>query len=212
MQIASKTSKESPDVQLMREVLTFLASGAKYIRLYDGFMGRMSMEVLRGMGIQDVIAVRVPSSIPNTGGTMIMQSANSSFETKEWHKVWAANIGAQVKSGKNIMVFFQFRYETDNWPSMNQMMEVICAVGEIDMNTDTVMHNGGMDGVEKKRILADINMHWKKRVVMTNSAVTAGVDFNVHNWFDRLYECVARNQTLERSCNGYPAPATLART
>ncbi len=95
----------------------------------------------------------MPSSIPNNGKTMIMQTANSSFQTKKWLKVWAADIGAQVKRGKNVMVFFQFRYETAKWPSMNQMMEIICAVGEIDMNTDTVMHNGRMDGVEKKRIL-----------------------------------------------------------
>jgi hypothetical protein len=72
MQTASKPSKESPDVQLMWEVLTALVSDAKYIRLYEGFMGRMSMDVLRGMGIQDVAVVRMPSSIPNNGRTMIM--------------------------------------------------------------------------------------------------------------------------------------------
>ena len=59
------------------------------------------------------------------------------------------------------------------------------------MTTDTVMHYGGLDGAEKKRILSDINIHWKVRVVMTNTAVTAGVDFNVSDWFDRLYACIS---------------------
>ena len=51
-----------------------------------------------------------------------------------------------------------------------------------------------MDGAEKKRILSDINTNWKVRVVMTNLAVTAGVDFNVHNWFDRVYACITGYQ------------------
>ena len=75
---------------------------------------------------------------------------------------------------------------------MKQMMEIICKVTGIDMTADTVMHYGGMDSDEKKRILSDINTHWKVRVVMTNSAVTAGVDFNVPDWFDRLYACISR--------------------
>jgi hypothetical protein len=74
------------------------------------------------------------------------------------------------------------------------MMQIICDVGGIDMATDTVSHFGGMDGAEKNRILDDINTTWKVRVVMTNSAVTAGVDFNVHNWFDRLYACITGYQ------------------
>ncbi len=146
-------------------------------------MGRTSIDVLKGMGIQDVTVVRMSSSVPNNGRTMIMESADSSFETMEWLKAWAASIGEQVLAGKNAMVFYHFRNEDkyNRWPSMKQMMEIICRMGGIDMATDTVMHYGGMDGAEKKRILSDINTQWKVRVVMTNSAVTAGVDFNVPN-------------------------------
>ncbi len=62
------------------------------------------------------------------------------------------------------------------------------------MPTDTVMHFGGMDGNEKKRIPSDINTHWKVRVVMTNSAVTADVDFNIPNRFDQMYEYISGYQ------------------
>ena len=196
MQTASETFPETADVQIMWEVFKSLITGAKYIRLYDGFMGRTSMDVLKGMGIQDVAVVRMPSSVPNNGRTMIMESADSNFETMKWLKAWAASIGEQVRAGKNVMVFYQFRKEDkyNRWPSMKQMMEIICKVGGIDVTTDTVMHYGGMDGDEKKRILSDINTHWKVRVVMTNSAVTAGVDFNVPDWFDRLYACISGYQ------------------
>ena len=58
-------------------------------------MGMTSMDVLRSMSIQDAVVLRMPSSIPINGRTMIMQSAESSFETKEWLKMWSADIGAQ---------------------------------------------------------------------------------------------------------------------
>jgi len=73
----------------MWEVFTFLITNTKFIRLYDGFMGRTSMDVLKGMGIQDVAVVRMPSSVPNNGRTTIMESADSSFETMERLKAWA---------------------------------------------------------------------------------------------------------------------------
>ncbi len=57
--------------------------------------------------------------------------------------------------------------------------------------SDTAMDYGGMDSAEKRCILSNINENWKARVVMTNTAVTAGVDFNVPNWFDRLYTCIS---------------------
>jgi hypothetical protein len=174
----------------MWEVLSSLIKSAKYVRLYDGFMGRTSSDVLKGLGILDVAVVRMPDYIPNNGRTMILQFILQKY-TKEFLKAWAADIGAQVAAGKNVMVFHQFRNERDMWPSMKQMMQIICDVGGIDMATDTVMHFGGMDGADKKLILSDINTHWKVRVVMTNTAVTAGVDFNVPNWFDRLYACIS---------------------
>ena len=53
------------------------------------------------------------------------------------------------------------------------------------------MHYGGMDNAEKKRILSNIKENWKVRVVMTNTAITAGVDFSVSDCFDRLYACIS---------------------
>ncbi len=58
--------------------------------------------------------------------------------------------------------------------------------------SDTVTHYGDMDNVEKKRVLSNIDENWKVRVVMTNTAVTAGVDFTVPDWFYRLYACISR--------------------
>jgi len=62
---------------------------------------------------------------------------------------------------------------------MHQIMQIICENGGFDEEKDTVKHFGDMDGETKARILSDINRHWRKQVVMTNAAVTAGLDFNV---------------------------------
>jgi len=67
--------------------LSPLSPAQKYIRLYDGFMGRTSMDALKELGIQDVAVVRMLYSILDKGMTMIMQSIDSKFEAKEWFKV-----------------------------------------------------------------------------------------------------------------------------
>ena len=49
MQAASKTFKDTKEVQVMWEVLSSLIKSAKYVRLYDGFMGRTSSDVLKSL-------------------------------------------------------------------------------------------------------------------------------------------------------------------
>ena len=127
---------------------------------------------------------------------MILQSAPPTDNQKDFLKVWAADIGAQVAAGKNVKIFHQFRIgdKYNRWPSMKKMLDIVCAMGGIDMTTDTVMHYDGMDGAEKKRILSDININWKIRVVMTITTITAGVDFNAPDWLDRLFTCISEFQ------------------
>ena len=55
-----------------------------------------------------------------------------------------------------------------------------------------------MDSAEKKRIHSNIKENWEVRVVMTNTTVTAGVDFNVPDRFDRLYACITGFQSALR--------------
>ncbi len=50
----------------------------------------------------------------------------------------------------------------------------------IDKEKDTVMHYGGMDKKWKALILSNVKLNWRKRVVMTNTVVTAGIDFDVN--------------------------------
>jgi hypothetical protein len=111
MQTASTIFPDTLDVQILWEITASLITGAKYARLYDGFMERTSMDVLKGMGIQDVAVARMPSSVPNNGRTMILGSADFSFETMDWLNAWAASIGERVRAGKNVMIFHQFQIE-----------------------------------------------------------------------------------------------------
>jgi hypothetical protein len=111
MQATSETFKQTEDVQLMWEVLSSLIKSAKYVRCYDGFIGRTTSDVLKGLGILDAAGVRMPASIPINSRTMIMQSVNHGFETKDWFKARAADIGAQVAAEKNVMVFYPFKHE-----------------------------------------------------------------------------------------------------
>ena len=76
------------------------------------------------------------------------------------------------------MVFYPFTEEAASWPTMPQVMKLICDEGNIDAEADTVMHFGKMDCAAKNKILVNINEHWQRMVVMTNNSATAGLNFN----------------------------------
>ena len=148
------------------------------MRFYDGLMGRMTMDVLKGLGIHGASVVRMPATIPNNNRTMYIKSVANNVKQTEWLNKWALEIGTEVATGKNVMVFYPFKRENPYWLDMHQILSLICSAGGIDEETDIVKHFGEMDGEEKARVLIDINRHWKKRVVMTNAAVTACLVFN----------------------------------
>ena len=63
------------------------------MRFYDGFMGRITLDVLKGLGISGAAVVRMPASIPNNGQTMYIKSVERNMEQIVWLKTWAAEIG-----------------------------------------------------------------------------------------------------------------------
>ncbi len=67
----------------MWEALTYCIVNANYVRLYDGFMGRLSMDVLKGLGIANVSVVRMPDTVTDSGRTMFIKSANRNMEQKD---------------------------------------------------------------------------------------------------------------------------------
>jgi hypothetical protein len=81
---ASKTFKTGDDVRLVWEALTHHIVNAKYVRMYDGFMGRLSMDVLKGLGIANVSVVRMHETVPNNIRTMFIRPVNRNMEQKEW--------------------------------------------------------------------------------------------------------------------------------
>ena len=93
------------------------------------------------------------------------------------------------------MIFYPFIRENGNWLSMDQVMEAICAMGNIEREQDTIMNNGIMDNKIKQRVLSNIRVDWRKRVGMTNTSVTAGLNFDVNGWFHSVYACVSNFQS-----------------
>ena len=85
LQAASGTLTTRDAVKEMRETLTFHIRNAKYVRFYDGFMGRMTMDALKGLGIHD----SMPAAIPNSNRTMYITSVPRKIKQVEFLKQWA---------------------------------------------------------------------------------------------------------------------------
>ncbi len=123
----------------------------------------------------------MPSRIhgAKNGWTMNIKSIAVRHEKKNELIKLVESIGRRVKAGENIMVFWQWVAECESWPSMNQVMAKICEVSGINQKEDTVMMWGSMDGKNRTKVYGDVRTGWLKRVVITNSCVTAGVNFDV---------------------------------
>ena len=94
----------------MWTVICYLIKTAKYVRLIDGFMGKTSLDVFKGLGIRTVAVVRMPLQVhaAKNGRTMNLTSIpkEGKKKTKELIMRWAYDIGGQVRDGKNVMVFY----------------------------------------------------------------------------------------------------------
>jgi hypothetical protein len=72
-------------------------------------MGRIPMDVLKGLGISGAFVVRMPATIPNNGRAVYIKSVERNMEQIVWLKTWATEIGTRVAAGNNVMVFYPFK-------------------------------------------------------------------------------------------------------
>ncbi len=86
----------------MWNVLRYLIETAYYIRFLDGFMGKISLDILKELGIRNVAVVRMPPHVhgAKNGRTMNVALIPKDVPTKKWLTEWAFNIGRQVNLGK----------------------------------------------------------------------------------------------------------------
>jgi hypothetical protein len=98
----------------MWETLTYHIRNATYVRFYDGFIGRITMDILKGLGIHGASVVHMPATIPDNGRTMYIKSFPRSMKQVEFLKQWATEISTQVKNGKNVMVYYPFKRQTSD--------------------------------------------------------------------------------------------------
>ncbi len=111
-------------------------------------MGKTSLDVIKELGIRNVAVVRMPLQAhgAKNGRAMNIKSLPKGANSKTWLTEWVYDIGKQVRVGKNVVVFYKFIKENPQWPSINQVMAAIYAMGDIDQKRDTGMHNNFMDG------------------------------------------------------------------
>ena len=106
LQARSGTLKDKASISMMWEALKYHIMNAKYVRCYDGFMGRMTMVILQDMGILNVFVVRMPVASQSNGRTMFVKpvSFGEVGQTK-WLMAWAMDIGRRVAAGKQSWCF-----------------------------------------------------------------------------------------------------------
>jgi hypothetical protein len=93
---------------------TYHIRKAKYVRFYDGFVGQRTIYVLKGLDISGALVVRMPAVFLNNNRTMNIKSVERNMKESVCLSIWAAEIGAHIAAGKNMMVFYSSRRKIDN--------------------------------------------------------------------------------------------------
>lgn len=98
---------------------------------------------------------------------------------------WLNSILTDVKQGKKLFVYYPFRRESKSMPSIEGVKTLFEKYG-----AKTICYHGENSGTVNKT-LANINNEWKALdVVLTNSKITVGVNFDVKH-FDACYLLLA---------------------
>jgi len=100
-------------------------------------------------------------------------------------KTWVAEIGAQLRAGKNLFIFYPFVDSSPKHISMDQLVQTLSIVSGLP-ETDFI-HYHSKQPASVKKTTQNVNEVWAtKRCVVTNTTITVGVNFDIEH-FDSIY-------------------------
>lgn len=156
---------------------------AKQIFILDAFLTKKTIQFMKKVCPKASVEIIQSDSIPSSRKVkLIKQSKKLADDYKKWRHM----IVQDIKDDKNLYVFYPFVNGTSNKESIEDLKMFIADNAKIDPNDDIITYYGSQDD-KTKETLSEVNNLWdKKRVVITNNAITVGVNFDkVH--FDRVY-------------------------
>jgi hypothetical protein len=92
-QAASSCLGDREAVRKMWRVLSYLIRTATYVRFFDGFMGRLSDDIIKGLGRPQAAVVRMPPRTIGNGRTMNIVTVPKNAELHDFLMSWAYDIG-----------------------------------------------------------------------------------------------------------------------
>lgn len=158
-----------------------IIKSAKKVYLMDAFMNARTPQLLQEIDPKaKVLAIKNPEP-----------PAPRYFIGVPDYKTWVAEIGSQLKAGKNIFVFYPYKNSSAHHISMLQLVQTLSLVSGLP-ESDFIHYNADQaDNV--KKTTQNVNEVWaKKKCVITNSCITVGVNFDAINHFDCVFSYYAK--------------------
>ena len=98
---------------------------------------------------------------------------------------WKCALISELIKGKNVYVFYPFIKSTEKHQGQDGLRELLCIQTGIPLN-EILLYNGSIGDFEKKQ-LSNVNETWSKaRCVISNTAITVGVNFDTEH-FDTIF-------------------------
>jgi hypothetical protein len=105
---------------------------------------------------------------------------------------WKLSIINKIKNGKKLFIFYPWRQDTPSSSviGIESFAKIIATASGLTSAMYRTYH--GMTSSEAKAQLADVNNEWSSvHFVMSNTAITVGVNYDKLSYFDEIYTCYA---------------------
>lgn len=151
-----------------------LLKQSKKILLLDAFISKITTDFLNSLNIEYEIIRKNKES--NDREALILPSMKYFFN----------NIIKDLRNDKKLLIFYPFKNQRKNLPSMKQLKETIENLTE----KKGIYHNAESNDKDNNK-LKDVNKHWKDYdFVISNNKINVGLNFDVSH-FNKCYLSIA---------------------
>jgi len=116
----------------------------------------------------------------------VIREFTGSKEVSDNVENWKTSIVEKLKAGKNLFIFYPFKRNGETHTGIEQLAKIFSLAANIPESDYRTYHGDTSESL--KRELGNVNDTWSKvRFVITNTAITVGVNFDVLEHFDEIY-------------------------
>lgn len=180
------TSTHKTNINKNWQTLKQHIKNAGKVIILDAFITSKVIDFIKGVDPTEQITIIGTNKKPQERKIYTFKK-NKSVDSNL--RQWIGKIIEKVKEDKKVFIFYP--YGTKSSTNYKNILE-IQGMLQRAMPSKNILTYYGDQGAEREKELLDVNTYWKEAdIVLCNSKITVGVNFDICDWFDSVFLSVA---------------------